>query len=328
MRLTTTHTTNNLHAFSRYRFHFNGKETDNEVYGEGNAYDYGFRIYNPRLGKFLSVDPLTKSYPWYTPYQFAGNTSIQAIDLDGLEEYFVVRWYENGKLTSTAIIKVPNEYQIEGMNGTIYLELERSNPNDLRTYKQFISNADPNTRILEKNVNWGLLIDNKNKLINGGDYEENNRPYEQDIIDKLSKNERTIIRSSDDTENITPGFSHSAFMTSIKPVDIFFENNEYNLNDLDKDKLSGTANVLKAYPSLSATVIGNTDANHTPDYNQNLGQKRADAVTNYLKATGVKNKIDTKSNGASSPRGSNNTSAGMSLNRNAQIQVNYPQKGM
>lgn len=35
----------------------------------------------------LSVDPLTKSYPWYTPYQFAGNTPIQAIDLDGLEEY-------------------------------------------------------------------------------------------------------------------------------------------------------------------------------------------------------------------------------------------------
>lgn len=33
----------------------------------------------------LSVDPLTKSYPWYTPYQFAGNMPIVAIDLDGLE---------------------------------------------------------------------------------------------------------------------------------------------------------------------------------------------------------------------------------------------------
>ena len=46
-----------------YRFGFNGKEMDNEVSGNGNQYDYGFRIYNPRLGKFLSVDPLTKSYP-------------------------------------------------------------------------------------------------------------------------------------------------------------------------------------------------------------------------------------------------------------------------
>ena len=34
----------------------------------------------------MSVDPLTSSYPWYTPYQFAGNKPIAAIDLDGLEE--------------------------------------------------------------------------------------------------------------------------------------------------------------------------------------------------------------------------------------------------
>ena len=49
-------------------------------------YDYGFRIYDPRIAKFLSVDPLFRSYPWYTPYQFAGNKPIMASDLDGLEE--------------------------------------------------------------------------------------------------------------------------------------------------------------------------------------------------------------------------------------------------
>lgn len=59
---------------------------DNEISGSGNQYDYGFRIYNPRIGRFLSVDPLTQSYPWYTPYQFAGNKPIWAVDLDGLEE--------------------------------------------------------------------------------------------------------------------------------------------------------------------------------------------------------------------------------------------------
>ena len=40
---------------------------------------------NAQESRFLSVDPLTKKYPWYTPYQFAGNTPIWAIDLDGLE---------------------------------------------------------------------------------------------------------------------------------------------------------------------------------------------------------------------------------------------------
>ena len=43
------------------------------------------RIYDPRIGRFLSVDPLTKDFPWYTPYQFAGNAPIKFIDLDGKE---------------------------------------------------------------------------------------------------------------------------------------------------------------------------------------------------------------------------------------------------
>ncbi|MFZ4400466.1 MAG: RHS repeat-associated core domain-containing protein [Bacteroidales bacterium] len=67
------------------RFGFNGKEKDDETYGEGNEYDYGMRIYNPRIGRFFSIDPLTKKYPWYTPYQFAGNCPIWCVDLDGLE---------------------------------------------------------------------------------------------------------------------------------------------------------------------------------------------------------------------------------------------------
>jgi len=69
-----------------YRYGFNGKEKTDEVTGvTGATYDYGFRIYDSRLGRFLSVDPLTQSFPWWTPYQFAGNTPIQALDLDGLE---------------------------------------------------------------------------------------------------------------------------------------------------------------------------------------------------------------------------------------------------
>jgi len=68
-----------------YRYGFNGKENDNEVKGTGNQQDYGMRIYDPRIGKFLSVDPITDEYPELTPYQFASNRPIDGIDLDGLE---------------------------------------------------------------------------------------------------------------------------------------------------------------------------------------------------------------------------------------------------
>src|SRR5205085_11940688 len=77
---------------SGYRYGFNGKENDNDVKGEGNEQDYGMRIYDPRLGKFLSVDPISKSYPELTPYQFASNRPIDGIDLDGLEYKSAADW--------------------------------------------------------------------------------------------------------------------------------------------------------------------------------------------------------------------------------------------
>jgi RHS repeat-associated protein len=63
------------------RMDFNGKETDTEW----GIQDYGFRLYDNRVVRFLSFDPLAPKYPWYSPYQFAGNNPIMFIDLDGLE---------------------------------------------------------------------------------------------------------------------------------------------------------------------------------------------------------------------------------------------------
>ena len=68
-----------------YRYGFNGKENDRDVKGEGNQQDYGMRIYDPRVGRFYSIDPLQKKYPELTPYQFASNSPVRHIDLDGLE---------------------------------------------------------------------------------------------------------------------------------------------------------------------------------------------------------------------------------------------------
>ncbi len=88
-------------AGSGYRYGFNGKENDNDVKGEGNQQDYGFRIYDPRIGKFLSADPLHSKYPSWTPYAFAMNDVIRCIDLDGAEKKVVIHWidgfYEDGK---------------------------------------------------------------------------------------------------------------------------------------------------------------------------------------------------------------------------------------
>ena len=113
-----------LSSAEGYRYGFNGKEKDKEINSQ-TAYDYGFRIYNPAIGKFLSVDPLMNSYPWYTPYQFAGNTPIVAIDLDGLEEYVVTNYYDKyNKLTETKISIVTDRKNGKRVNPVSYTHLD------------------------------------------------------------------------------------------------------------------------------------------------------------------------------------------------------------
>ena len=81
--------------------------------GGGATYDYGFRIYNSSIGRFLSVDPLTSSYPWYTPYQFAGNKPIIAIDLDGLEEYYATDGTYMGNVGGSTEIRIVDDTYLD-----------------------------------------------------------------------------------------------------------------------------------------------------------------------------------------------------------------------
>jgi hypothetical protein len=57
----------------------------------------------PNEVKFLSVDPLSKKYPELTPYQFASNTPIQAVDLDGKEAFFIHGTASNPQSWSTQL---------------------------------------------------------------------------------------------------------------------------------------------------------------------------------------------------------------------------------
>jgi RHS repeat-associated protein len=109
---------------SKYRYGFNGKQKDDEVYGEGDSYDYGMRIYDPRLGRFLSVDPLMKQFPWYTPYQFAGNSPICYLDLDGKEQ-LDYKLYSDGMINAET--KLKNAPFPSGQGGTWKFTIDGNN---------------------------------------------------------------------------------------------------------------------------------------------------------------------------------------------------------
>ncbi|RME97872.1 MAG: hypothetical protein D6772_09825 [Bacteroidetes bacterium] len=77
----------------------------------------------------MSVDPLSPDYPWYTPYQFAGNMPIWAIDLHGLEEAPSTSWKTAGGNM---------EYNSDGN----YFRFQRAEGDMLKTWITNAENTD------------------------------------------------------------------------------------------------------------------------------------------------------------------------------------------
>lgn len=66
-----------------YGYGFNGKDRQDEWSGAGNSYDFGARILDPRIGRWLSVDPLSGDFPNQSPFSFVYNNPLSFIDEDG-----------------------------------------------------------------------------------------------------------------------------------------------------------------------------------------------------------------------------------------------------
>jgi len=66
-----------------YLFGFNGMESEPTIYGEGNAYDFGARMYDGRIGRWWSVDPWDDKYAEFSPYTFVANSPLRYVDPNG-----------------------------------------------------------------------------------------------------------------------------------------------------------------------------------------------------------------------------------------------------
>lgn len=66
------------------------------------------RIYDPRLGKFFSMDPIAREFAWNSPYAFAENDVIRCIDMEGLEKVII---FGGADVNSTGLTETMKEMQ-------------------------------------------------------------------------------------------------------------------------------------------------------------------------------------------------------------------------
>ena len=64
-----------------YNYKYNGKEFQDEL--GLNVYSYGWRDYDPAIGRFMKIDRFAEKYGMLSPYSYAGNNPILFIDIAG-----------------------------------------------------------------------------------------------------------------------------------------------------------------------------------------------------------------------------------------------------
>jgi peptidoglycan-associated lipoprotein len=69
--------------------------------------------------------------------------------------------------------------------------------------------------------------------------------------------------------------------------DAYFDYDKADIRPDARDALSKTADFLKAHPNIKANIEGHCDERGSTEYNLGLGQRRADAVKQYLVSLGV-----------------------------------------
>jgi len=113
-----------------YRFGFNGQEKDNEVYGDGNTYDFGARIYNARLGRFATIDLFHSRLPYESNYIYSGNSPIYYVDFNGMY-----------KVDPADLKTWKNQYPL------LLSYLQNNFENDVNKDKPLIANLSKETKI-------------------------------------------------------------------------------------------------------------------------------------------------------------------------------------
>jgi len=104
--------------------------------------------------------------------------------------------------------------------------------------------------------------------------------------------------------------------------DVLFETNRYALRPAARESLAKFAGILLAYPDLRLEVDGHTDSVGADAYNQQLSEKRADSVRDYLVQQGIPiASVTVQGFGKTQPVASNATAAGRQQNRRVELVV-------
>jgi outer membrane protein OmpA-like peptidoglycan-associated protein len=105
--------------------------------------------------------------------------------------------------------------------------------------------------------------------------------------------------------------------------DVLFDFGKYTLKPAAREKLAKISGIVLAHPGLTLQIEGYTDSVGSDEVNQQLSERRADTVRDFLIEQGVAGSAVTAQGfGKANPVASNDTPDGRQKNRRVQLVVN------
>ena len=92
---------------NNYKYKYNGKELQDEL--GLNMYDYGFRNFDPSIGRWMNIDPLAEKYITTSPFAFVQNNPLVNREIDG--RYFDEKNKKQAKKIEKAAEKQANKLE-------------------------------------------------------------------------------------------------------------------------------------------------------------------------------------------------------------------------
>ncbi len=123
-------------------------------------------------------------------------------------------------------------------------------------------------------------------------------------------------------KNMYVPLNHPLKKESVIELNVFFDTDKHGIKKQYHNELNRVATFLKQYPTIVVEIGGHTDSDADADYNQELSEKRADSIKNYLIKKGVnKDQMVLRGYGESSPKYPNTSEWNKSLNRRSEVKI-------
>jgi len=133
----------------------------------------------------------------------------------------------------------------------------------------------------------------------------------QELRSRLLQQLNSILATHDSARGLIASMS-----------DVLFKTGSFELLPGARERLAKISGIVLAYPSLHLQVEGHTDSVGTDDYNQQLSEKRAGAVRDYLVQQSISaDAIEARGFGKTEPVASNDTPEGRQQNRRVEMVI-------